>query len=62
VPNLIQAIFVDSGRADVCTEAIDGEHAKRKQNAPAKIRHIEHIANRREKLFHEFLSRAPAAH
>jgi hypothetical protein len=46
----------------VRTQPVNGKHPERKQNAPAQIRHIEHIANRREKLFHEFLSRAPAAY
>jgi hypothetical protein len=36
----------------VCAEAIDSEHAKRKQNAPAEIRHIEHITNSGKKLIH----------
>jgi len=58
VPHLVQAILVNSGRADVCAKAIDREHAKRKQNAPAKIRHIEHIANSRKNLSISVLSPA----
>ena len=33
-------------------QAIDGQKPERKQNAPAQIRHIEHIANSRKKLIH----------
>jgi hypothetical protein len=43
-------------------KAIDGEHAKRKQNAPAKVRHIEHITNSGKKLIHQRpFARASAA-
>jgi hypothetical protein len=36
----------------VRTQSVNGEQAKRKENAPAQIRHIEHIANGGKKLFH----------
>ena len=33
-------------------QAVDRQQAQREQNPPAQIRHIEHVANGGEKLFH----------
>ena len=34
-------------------EAIDDKQAERKENALTQVRHIEHVANGGEKLFHD---------
>ena len=51
-PHGLEPRFIDSGRANMRAQAIDGQQAKRKENAPAQVRHIEHIANGGKKLFH----------
>jgi hypothetical protein len=52
MPDLVQTIPVYARRADVSAKTINGQDAERKQNAPAKIRHIKHIANCGKKLIH----------
>src|SRR5262249_21952573 len=56
VPNLIEAGFVDAGRSYVRSQAVDCQHAPNEKDPPPQIRHIEHIANSREKFLHKRIS------
>src|SRR5262249_40372173 len=54
-PNLLQAFLIEPGRGNVRAQTVNRQHAQRKKDAPAQVRHIEHIAYGCQEFFHNGL-------